>query len=533
MADFLTNLSRFRQSNPFIGAVQGASARLLASQGEATRAVLDNVNKKIQNLKEGELLNRDEQLDLLSKDPEGADAISSVEQMAKGYQELQSKLTARGEAYSDIYNEAMQNLAFIGGDQANRAVQSLQMQKGDELARLDRKSKEALQAVQFENALQQNANAQLNYRIQYKDWVRKEDSLFLADLIQESDVFKRLHKGRQTFVNRQSYLDANRDLSIKKKQIMDDVAASELFRSRFGDTFTDGAMSTALDMVLQANGVEIAYQEQKPDPMMQKLLAKQTMEERQDYALVESELERLSGIKIGDAHGIFEFLTSKVPRLTQINPDVTPEEWREIYDFETGKVNYRLAEKYFVASSDLPEEEARQRYQDWITLFAEGGEYDGLYNQYKSLYSMVEGRPLFTYGQDGQVNIDGSDTTKYLSKITGENLNSEAYNALPKDVRGQVDSRLKEFRKKFGRIPKNPKIIHNMYIGGMMRERDKHWSPEWIEDAYRDFFRTGELTQEVADLIWQNVALPQAEPGSTGTVWDEIMLDEYSPYGYF
>lgn len=253
MGTFEDNMFRQSQANPLSGFITAGAAKLMSDRTLASSKIMENLNAALQAENDTPLSTFD-QIAKLNDDPTAKEQLKSIEQDAASYQAFVGDVINKREKYGEIYDEALQKLAFTGGEEAERLMSQLEGSRAEKIAQLQAIANLPADKLKFAGMkLEYDWNRE-KYDSWYNDKVLRQDIADVADWMTATDMFQEI-EGGDVLTWDQNKLD---DFTQKQKTLVQKAY------DYFGGQKSKGAISSAFKVAMDNAGKSFKFQEMNP-----------------------------------------------------------------------------------------------------------------------------------------------------------------------------------------------------------------------------------------------------------------------------
>jgi len=265
------------------GIVTAGAAKLMSARTQATAMTLEKLNESLKLADNGPL-NKYEQIERLEGDPDAQAKLKTIEEQAQQYQSLTQNIIDRKEKFSQIYDQALTQLAQIGGEDAQRLAQQLQANKEGKLNLLDEKGEMPEKLLKYQTMKTELTWAEDQYAEWYNDTQLRKDIASASDAIVQDMEFGAIQGGDvKTWDERK--LD---DFTKRQDRIIN--RAYDNLDGQIGK----GTISKAFKVAMDNTGKSFTFQDLNPLERMQMQQAGQ--QEKANVNLYKGILTAWSGL---------------------------------------------------------------------------------------------------------------------------------------------------------------------------------------------------------------------------------------------
>ena len=251
MADqFLRQLAILQEQNFGAGLVKGAQAELLKAQSESSLEVINQLNERLRAM-EGQPKTQEEQLAALNEMPEAKDALTRIGDLSKQMIDYQASILDYKEMYGDAYDQAIQNLAFIGGEDAIGLANALAQRKASKLDNLSEKSELPMRVMEYQKA--------------HMSLVVDKEKLF--DIVRQRERLVQLEGAMTDISSHPLFADIPKGevntYSYSRIEKLNKIISA--IQSDLKGKYDASVVETAMAQTLNNYGTKIRYEQQQPN----------------------------------------------------------------------------------------------------------------------------------------------------------------------------------------------------------------------------------------------------------------------------
>jgi hypothetical protein len=260
MANEFEQLLQAQANNPnFLnGIVTAGAAKLMSDRTQATSLTLDKLNQSLKLLND-EPMTKDQQVEQLKGDASAQEQIQSIEDQAQQYQSLTQNIIDRKGKFNAIYDQALTQLAQIGGEDAQRLAQQLESNRANKLTQLDEQGQVPERVLKYQAMKTELEWNEDKYAEWYNDTELRRDIAEASDFIMQDIEFGDIQGGdvRTWSEDKLNKFTDQQDRIINRAY------------EKLGGNISKGAISAAFKVAMDNSGKSFTFQELNPLQKMQ------------------------------------------------------------------------------------------------------------------------------------------------------------------------------------------------------------------------------------------------------------------------
>lgn len=254
MGEFERLLQRQAENPNFLsGAITAGAAKLMSERVNATSRIMNKLNQSLQ-FDNQEPLNTYEQLEKLKGDTDAQEKIASIEEQAQEFQALTQNIVDRKDKFSQIYDQALSELAQVGGEDAQRMMQQLRYAKEGKLASLDEKGAMPEKLLKYKGMQLQYDWSEDKYKEWYNDNKLRKDIATASDAIIQDIEFGNIKGG-----NVRTWSEDKLNKFTEQQKNIINRAYENL-----GGKVSKGTISQAFKLAMDNTGKSFTFNEMNP-----------------------------------------------------------------------------------------------------------------------------------------------------------------------------------------------------------------------------------------------------------------------------
>lgn len=265
------------------GVITAGAAKLMSDRTLATSNSISKLNESLKIISD-EPLTTAQQTEQLNNDPSVKDKLKTITEQAQDYQAMTQNVIARKEKYSQVYDQALTELAMIGGEDAQRLAKVLQSRKEDALAGLDEKAQVPERVLRYQALQTEFAWNKDKYAQWYDDKQMRKDIASASDTIIQDPEFGDIQGGDVNTWDSKKL----KDFTERQNRIIDRAY------DRLGGKVSKGSISRAFKVAMDNTGKSFKFQEL--NPLVKAQLGKLNQENKADINLYKGILTAWSGL---------------------------------------------------------------------------------------------------------------------------------------------------------------------------------------------------------------------------------------------